>query len=126
METKPLIKLHQEHQQWLKKLDFYVDEIFVLRKRLENVVSQNINKEILAQAEHFQNQLIVQKENIDEIRHAINDHENYLEHRIDENADVSEKRKLNDHPKMRDNFNGFEKNFNEFRREFNAFLSMAM
>ncbi|MCX6312314.1 MAG: hypothetical protein NT084_11850 [Bacteroidetes bacterium] len=126
MITKPLIELHLEHEEWLNKLGFYADEIALMRKNLEDVVSKNTNKELLAKGEHFQNQLILQKENIDEIKHSIKDHENYLEHRIDEKPSTSDHRNYNDHAKMRDNFNGFEKNFNDLRREFKAFLSNAM
>jgi hypothetical protein len=123
---KPIAELHAEHTEWLKKLDFYNDEIPVMRKRLEEVASKNNAKEILSQVEQFQNQLILQKENIDEIRHSIKDHESFLENRVAENPTGSDHRSLHDHPKMRDNVNGFEKVFNELRHEFNAFLTKVM
>ncbi len=126
MNTKPITELHQEHQEWLNKLAFYSDEIIVMRKRLEEIVSKNTNKEILSQAEHFQNQLVVQKENIDELGHSIKDHESYLENRVDENPVASDHRNVHDHPKMRESMNGFEKIFNELRHEFNGFLSKTM
>lgn len=126
MNTKPITELHIEHTEWLKKLDFYTDEIAVMRKRVEEIASKNTGKEILAQIEHFQNQLIVQKNNVDEIRHSIKDHETYLENRIKENPTASDHRSVNDHPKMRENVNGFEKVFNELRHEFNSFLSKTM
>jgi hypothetical protein len=126
MNTKPIAELHAEHSEWLMKLDFYTSEISVMRKRLEEIASKNTSKEILAQVEHFQNQFILQKETIDEIRHSIKDHESYLEKRIDENPTASDHRSLNDHPKMRENVNGFEKIFNELRHEFNLFLSKVM
>lgn len=126
MTTKPITQLHIEHNTWLMKLDFYADEVIIMTKRLEEVASKNTAKDILAQVEHFQNQLILQKENIDEIRHAIKDHENYLENRINENPTASDHRSVNDHPKMRENVNAFEKIFNELRHEFLAFLSKVM
>lgn len=126
MTTKSIETLHAEHKEWLGKLDFYKDEIVIMRTRLEEIASKNTAKEILAQVEHFQNQLIVQKENIDEIRHAIKDHENYLENRVTENATASDQRQVHDHPKMRENVNGFEKTFNALRHEFNEFLSKTM
>src|SRR6185295_14072078 len=117
MNNKPIAELHAEHTEWLQKLDFYADEITIMKKRLEEIVSKNSSEEIRAQVEHFQNQVIVQKENIDELKHAIKDHENYIENRIDENPTASDHRSLHDHPKMRENVNGFEKTFNELRHE---------
>ena len=126
MNTKSVAELHAEHEEWLKKLDFYADDLSVLLNRLAEIASKNTSREILAQVEHFQNQFIVQKENIDEIRHAIKDHEIYVENRVTENPVDADRHQLNDHPKMRDNFNGFEKNFNSLRHEFNDFLSKTM
>jgi hypothetical protein len=126
MKTKSIADLHSENKEWIGKLDFYKDEIIIMRNRLEEIASKNTSKEILAQVEHYQNQLIVQKENIDEMRHVIKDHENYLENRVVESVTASDQRHVHDHPKMRENINGFEKVFNELRHDFNGFLSKAM
>lgn len=126
MTTKPITQLHVEHNAWLMKLDFYTDEVIIMTHRLEEIVSKNTAKDILAQVEHFQNQFILQKENIDEIRHAIKDHENYLENRINENPTASDRRSVNDHPAMRDRVNSFEKIFNDLRHEFLVFLAKVM
>jgi hypothetical protein len=126
MITKPIADLHAEHKEWLTKLDFYKDETAIMRNRLEEIASKNTSKEILAQVEHFQNQLIVQKENIDEIRHVVKNHENYLESRVTENASASDQQRAQDHTKMRERVNGFEKIFTELRHEFNRFLSKTM
>ena len=126
MNTKPITELHEEHQEWLNKIAFYADDILVMRKRLEEIASKNTGKEILAEVEHFQNQFILQKENIDELHHALKDHENYLENRVDENPTASDHRKENDHTKMRERMSGFEKIVNDLRHEFNNFLSKTM
>jgi NhaP-type Na+/H+ and K+/H+ antiporter len=124
MKAKTISDLHTEHIDWLIKLDFYKDELSVLLKRLEEVVSKNTSKEILASAEHFQNQFVVQKENIDELIHSIHEHESYLENRAEQNKTVQQR--ANDHPKMRDKVESFEKVFNELRLGFNKFLSVTM
>jgi hypothetical protein len=126
MTTKSITQLHIEHNSWLMKLDFYADEVTIMTKRLEEVASKNTAKDILAQVEHFQNQLIMQKEHIDEIRHVIKSHESYIENRINENPTASDHRSVEDHPKMRDRVNSFEKIFNDLRHEFLAFLSKVM
>lgn len=123
MNTKTIDALHAEHTDWLKRLDFYSDEITIMKNRIAEVAAKNTSKEILAQVEHFQNALIVQKNNIDELRHSIKDHDKYLENRVEENPVSAGKRKANDHPVMRESVNSFESNFNALRQELNLFLA---
>ena len=58
---------HADHTEWLSKMKFYTDEISILKNRLGEIASKNSDKEVLAQVEHFQNQLIIQRNNIDEV-----------------------------------------------------------
>ncbi|MBN8692652.1 MAG: hypothetical protein J0L69_05615 [Bacteroidetes bacterium] len=126
METKKIYELHEEHKEWLNNLAFYKDEIKVMQNRISEVASKNSSPEVLKQIEHFQNQLIIQRNNIDELCHSIKDHENYLENRVNENPTAVDHRKVNDHPKMRDSYTSFDKVFNELRKELNAFLAKWM
>lgn len=126
METKKVYDLHAENKEWLNNLAFYKDEIKVMQNRISEITSKNSNPEVLKQIEHFQNQLILQRNNIDELNHSIKDHENYLENRAKENPTSLDQRKVNDHPKMRDSYTSFDKVFNELRKELNTFLSKWM
>lgn len=126
METKKIYNLHEEHKEWLNNLAFYKDEIKIMQNRISEIASKNTATEILKQVEHFQNQLIVQRNNIDELNHTIKDHENYLENRVNENPTAADHRSVNDHPKMRDSYTSFDKVFNDLRKELNAFLSKSM
>lgn len=126
METKKIYELHEEHKEWLNNLAFYKDEIKVMQNRISEVASKNSAADVLKQIEHFQNQLIIQRNNIDELSHSIKDHENYLENRVNENPTAVDHRKVNDHPKMRDSYTSFDKVFNELRKELNAFLAKWM
>lgn len=126
MDTKTIDELHTEHTDWQKRLDFYADEIVIMNKRIAEVASKNTAKETLAQVEHFQNSMIVQKNNIDELRHTVKDHDNYLQNRVEENPVSAGVRKVNDHPKMRESMNSFETNFNAIRHELNEFLSKVL
>lgn len=126
METKKIYELHEEHKEWLNNLAFYKDEIKVMQNRVSEVASKNSSPDVLKQIEHFQNQLIIQRNNIDELCHSIKDHENYLENRVNENPTAVDHRKVNDHPKMRDSYTSFDKVFNELRKELNEFLTKWM
>lgn len=52
-------------------LPFYEQQIQFLEKLLSEVVNKNTSREALSEAEHFQNQFLIQKRNIDELRNRI-------------------------------------------------------
>lgn len=125
MDTQKAYTLHEEHKTWLNKLAFYADDITVLEKRLEEVVAKNTDKEVLAMAHHFENQFIMRKEQIDEMRHAIKEHEAYIEGKISHNP-AADHVDMHDHPKERGTIESFEKIFAETRHEFISYLSKTM
>lgn len=118
--AKPVQQLHQEHMDWLKRLDFYIDEIAIMKPLIEDVAAKNTSPEILAQVEHFQNQIIIQKNHVDELRHDINDHESFLEKRADKEPFA------HDHPVLRDRMMTFETLFHQLRKELYVFLAKVL
>jgi hypothetical protein len=127
MTTKAKIfDLHSENQDWLKSLDFYKDEILILKKRLEEVTSKNNAPEFLKDVEHYQNQFIVQRNNIDELAHAIKMNEKELEKEVNSNPVAVEHRKVENHEPEADFLGYFEKNFATLRTDYNKFLSKWM
>jgi uncharacterized membrane protein YgaE (UPF0421/DUF939 family) len=123
MEGIKLEVLHGEHREWLNKLDFYKDDLVVLRQRLEEVAARNTVREIMAQVEHFQNLFIIQRNEIDEFRHAIKEHENELQAVINHNPVALNRQRIADHPEYRERMERFEKLFHEFRAELLQFVS---
>jgi NAD-dependent SIR2 family protein deacetylase len=83
MEKAFIYDQHQIHQDWLSRLQFYKEEIYILKERLQEITSKNSSKEALAKAEHFQNQFIVQRNNIDELVHSIKVHEDKIVQEIE-------------------------------------------
>ena len=80
METKAKIyDQHAENTAWTSKLNFYKDEIKIIKGRLEEVAAKNSSKEVLAQVERFQNQMIIQRNTIDEAIHAVKINEEKLQ-----------------------------------------------
>ena len=123
MEGTKIDVLHTEHREWLNKLDFYKQDLDFLKKRLEEVAANNTASDIMAMVEHFQNQFIIQKNEIDEFRHAIKEHENHLEAAINTNPTAVNRQRLTDHPDMRERMERFEKLFQELRMELLKFVS---
>lgn len=118
--------LHHQTNDWLRELEFYKQELPILESRLGEVVAKNTDKDLLAQAEHFQNRFILLKEQHDQLardnRVRLQEIEvlagNLPEH-IDEKFVAA-----NDemHKRMRD----YSSSMHDTRFEFNRFLSRVM
>ena len=117
---------HKENKEWISKLAFYKDEIKMLTGRIEELASKNTFNEVLVGVERFQNQLIIQRNNIDEILHLVKLNEKVLIAEIIANPVAVDHRKLEYHIKEKDMVETFEKNFNELRAEFNKFACKWM
>jgi hypothetical protein len=127
MNTKKhATELHEEHVIWLNKMSFYKDELKVMNSRLEEIAAKNSSKEVLSQVEHFQNQFIVQNENIDVIKHSVNEHESFIQREITLAPTANQHQLFADSPQIREKVDTFEKNFNQLRQEYNKFLSKHM
>jgi hypothetical protein len=124
--NESIYKQHEENTEWLKKLDFYKDEISILKGRLEELATKNNAQDVLAEVEHFQNQFIIQRNNIDEIAHKVREHEQSLLEEIKSNPVAVDHRKVEYHAVEQDLVNSFEKVFNEVREDFNKFSSKWM
>lgn len=117
---------HQENQDWLKRLDFYKEEINILKERLDEVTSKNNQLDFLKGVEHFQNQLFIQRNNIDQVAHDIKMNEKQLVAEIQHNPIAVDHRKVENHDAESDFMVFFEKNFADLRTEFNQFLAKWM
>lgn len=116
-------ELHDEHTDWLKRLSFYLDDIEVMKRRLEEVAAKYTGEKILKQVEHFQNQLMVNVEQIHLLKSEIEKHEHMLEHIMDRNLVETEDFTATDHTEHREKIEIFEKNLNDLRRELSRFLA---
>lgn len=124
--TKTIFKLHEEHKTWLNKLLFYKDELSIMTNRLSEVAKKNTSREVRSLVDHFQNQLVIQKEQIDFLNHDIKSHESYLDAAVRKNVNNIEQSKFSDHTKHRESIAVFEKLFKELREEMIDFLSKWM
>ncbi|HLP56176.1 MAG TPA: hypothetical protein VK151_14160 [Fluviicola sp.] len=125
-QKESIYKQHEENTEWISKLNFYKDEIEILKGRLEEITSKNNAKEVLMQVEYFQNQWIIQRNNIDEISHQVRANEAALIDEINSNPVAVDRRKMEYHAQEQDLVDSFEKNFNNIRKEFNTFSAKWM
>jgi hypothetical protein len=123
---KPVYELHREHLEWINRLSFFEDEIKILQHRLEDVARANNKKDIMAMVEHFQNQLFVQRNEIDVFKHDIKLQEKALMDYIEQNPQVADKRKAEDHAENRERFARFDKLFYEMKHELIDFAAKVL
>lgn len=105
---------------------FYKDEVSIMTYRISEIAQKNSSKEVLSMVEHFQNQLIIQKEQIDILNHEIKINESRLQAAVKENPVAIDQKKFPDHPEHRDKVEVFERLFNDLRAELIRFLAKWM
>jgi hypothetical protein len=126
MKTEKVYTQHEENKTWMNNLLFYRDETKIMEKRLQEIASKNTSKEVLAKLEQFQNRIIVQKDNIDRIKHEINLSNDAITCDTARNITAIDHRSIKDHSVARENIGSFEKEFKSLKTELNAFLSKWM
>jgi predicted glycoside hydrolase/deacetylase ChbG (UPF0249 family) len=126
MKTALITEQHLEHREWLNRIAFYRDEVKIMQKRIEEVASKNNGQEVLAQVEHFQNQLIIQTSHLDQLSHDINKHESEIAAEVAKNPVASDHRRSEVHPEHKEGIETFEKLFNALRQEMILWLAKVM
>ena len=126
MEQKYVYDLHSDRKEWLNKVNFYKDDLKVLRHRLSEILLKNSSIEVRAMAEHFQNQYILQDERADILRHDVNKSMTHLEAAINGNPTAVDHRKVNDENELRDAVETFERIFSELRQDSINFFAKWM
>jgi hypothetical protein len=127
METKTyFFDLHADHVEWLKALDFYTDELVIFKSRLAEVSAKNSSIEIKKEVEKFQNKFIIQKNEIDNLKHYIHGSEKEMEEGIKKNPVAVDHRKTVEDTSIRDKMTIFIEIFAELKEEFNVFVGRNM
>lgn len=118
--------LHFEHKRWLSELKFYKDELPIFQNRLEEIASRYTNKDVLKEMDHYQNQLYIQGNAMDELIHEINAHEKHLAQYAEEHPIAIDHVLFNDHAPFRDRVETNGKIMGELRKDFQAYLAKWM
>ena len=112
---------HKDHMEWRKDLDHCKKEITFFENRLGQLLQEDRQKDLLPQAESFQNQFIRQKELIDIMNHKINVHEfENAEMAKRNNGEIPDNCAI-DHLHMREEMNIFWKIYKDLKQRFNEF-----
>ncbi|MES1220118.1 MAG: hypothetical protein ABUT20_31740 [Bacteroidota bacterium] len=126
MYTDVVSHCANDHSIWYNDLRFYKDDFGILEKRLDEIAAANTGKDVMTSVEHFQNQFIVQKNNIDELLHSINIHNDKVASDAKLHAGKMESGLQQEHERLRDQVGVLQKVVNDLRHEFNLFLTERM
>jgi hypothetical protein len=118
-----LHNLYNECNSHLRVLEFYKQEVKYLQKRLEEVVKKNTNKDIMAEAEQFQNQFLLTRENLDELNHTIKTQLKVIEKAIAKKPTHADEKTVSGGDKFSKNVHDLEKDIASIKLRFNKFLS---
>jgi len=116
--TIPQIQ-HQDHQEWLKEVDFYLEQIGIFQVELELVASQSL--EYLSNLEHveeYRSILLKKTGTLNEIKEQITLHEKVIAEQISVN-----KTTIWDHLEVKKRLTDFVNEFDEFKKSFRKFVA---
>ncbi|MFZ4542842.1 MAG: hypothetical protein ACOYOA_02245 [Saprospiraceae bacterium] len=126
MDKKKIYELHNEHKEWLNKLDFYKADLKFLGDRVAEIASKNTDKEVSAQCDHFANQIEIQLNEAQKLKHSIKRHEKQIEIEVENNPIAVDHRSMEDHAHEREDMDTFERIYGEQRKDLIRFFSKWM
>lgn len=112
--------------EWLSTLEFHEKDLAILKKLLAEVVNKNTQRDSNANAEHFQNQFIIQQNNIDELKHIIGRHAHLLFNDAEQHAGHVATTLAKKNKEIDDEVKGIGKILIELRQEFNRYAAKWM
>ena len=125
-KTALITDLHRTNREWLNLINFYRDEIRVMEKRMSEIASKNTGKEVLANLEHFQNQVIIQKAHLDDMQGDIVQIEDRISDEIKKNQTAADHRRHAIPEKLNQDMEQFRKLFYELRKNFMEYMVKVM
>lgn len=126
MSKTSITHLDNEHNDWLRALDFYKQECNILKERLTEVAGKNTGNEVGRMSEQFESRIKIQITNIDALRHNINENLHNISEDAKNSAGHVEQKLIEKHEELREQFVTEEKLIAELRHELNRFAAKWM
>ncbi len=112
-----------ELNEWGASIEFYLVDLDILQNRLLEVAGKNTKTGVLEGVEHFQNQFIVQKNNLQALKHKVQAQNDKLEAVIKKIKALDDLNLVDEQHFLRDAVQLNEKIFQELKHSFYRFLS---
>jgi hypothetical protein len=116
------LKAENKHQEIAHLLDFYKSELTFLENKLSEVVKRNTGHEALTEAEHFQNQFIVQRKTLEDLTERLKKNKHFTYLQAADHAGKMDDRLLTDINVIDQETKVFEKIVLELRTQYKQFL----
>jgi hypothetical protein len=125
-KTSLITDIHSTNREWLNLISFYQDELMIMERRITEVVAKNTAVEVLASVEHFQNQVIIQKNHLLDMQGEIVHLEDQITAEIAENPIASDHRRHDTPVDLTERVVQFRVLFYELRKDLLEFLMKVM
>jgi hypothetical protein len=112
-----------ELNEWGKSIEFYLDDLDILKQRLIEVAHKNTKAPVMAAVEHFQNQFIVQKDSLQALKHKVQLQKDKLDAEIKKITSLDDLDLVDGQHFLREAVQLNEKIFQELKHSFYRFLS---
>lgn len=126
MKVETAGQYYKDLNTWDATSRFYLDEIGVFEKRLNSVLKANTKRDVLAKAEQFQNQFILQREQFENILHDLKNEKKKVKSSILGKVPIVKTPLLKTDQLIQQRVEIAEKIFQETKRDFNRFLSEVL
>lgn len=110
-----------EHNDWLRGIAFYLDEIKILEHRLSELSQFMDQGDSKIQVEHFQNIFIIQHNNLDALQRDIQTNLEHIQRDVEQKANHLSNSTMAEHDAMRDRYIYLIKSLQEVRHDFGRF-----
>jgi hypothetical protein len=124
--TVHIADLHFDLRVWSNELKFFKEEIGIFEHRLEELVSKNTAKEMLAELEHFQNQFIRQNEAADEMAKKVREADALLAQFAQEHTVATDRVRMDDHVGLREEMESYRSRYQGIKVDFQRFSAKWM
>lgn len=122
-QSKENLKLvHFEHKEWLVKLEFFKSELDIFEKMLGEIAMKNNATDIRSKVEHFQNQFLLQRHRLTEVKQNVNKSESAIASQLMDNIIAWDRQTVKQEGELRSAINTFDHLFAELKKEFKLFL----
>ncbi len=127
MDKISITHINNAHTDWLRALDFYKQEIKILKKRLTDIAGKNSHHDVMVDIEHFENQFDIQAENIHRLAHDLKSNVKMIASEArNSGAGYIDGMLLDKHNELGQRYETEEKTVNELRQSFNLFAAAWM
>lgn len=126
MNTTNIRHWQSTHNDWLRALNFYKEEIKILNGRLTEIAGKYTSNEVATQVEHFQNQFILHRNNEEKLEHDIRLNLEQIATDAEMQTGFVSNNLLERLRQNQQEFLSEEQHVNQLRHEFNVFCSSWM